>query len=226
MKSYLYWSFLGFFSSFISLNAQHQNIDSTYANSYYKGRMEVFQSLPETKNAVVFLGNSITERGHWNELLQDMVVMNRGIGGDNTFGVRARLDDILAQNPKKAFILIGINDIGRGLPIEVITENYRRILKRFKEETTTKVYVQSVLPVNDKILTADYLKNKKDLVRQLNTNLKELASQFGVEYIDLYNQIFSDGEGNLKSYQTIDGIHLKPAAYVEWVNYLKEKKYL
>lgn len=225
MKRYFFSLLVGL--ALTGMQAQETKIDSSYNNTYYQGRMELFENLPKTKKAIVFLGNSITERGNWYELLPEERIINRGIGGDNTFGVLARLDDILAQKPKKVFLLIGINDIGRGLPLEVITSNYERILSKFKEESPrTKVYVQSVLPMNDEILSAAYLKNKKEIVKSLNAEIVQLAKQFDYDYVDLYHNVFSDGKDNLTPDLTIDGIHINPKAYVKWVDYLKEKDYL
>src|SRR5689334_15360465 len=120
-----------------------KKIDSNYNNTYYQGRMELFNSLTPPKNAIVFLGNSITERGAWSELLPGQPIMNRGIGGDNTFGVLARLERVAKAQPKKLFLLIGINDLSRGLPKEVIINNYHRILSYLTTNTPkTKIYVQ------------------------------------------------------------------------------------
>ncbi|MDB5207650.1 MAG: family lipase, partial [Flavisolibacter sp.] len=83
-----------------------KKIDSSYNNTYYQGRMELFASLGGQEKAIVFLGNSITERGVWSELLPGETIMNRGIGGDNTFGVLARLNDVIRYKPKKIFLLI------------------------------------------------------------------------------------------------------------------------
>jgi lysophospholipase L1-like esterase len=188
--------------------------------------MELFASLGGQKKAIVFLGNSITERGVWSELLPGEIIMNRGIGGDNTFGVLARLNDVMRYKPKKIFLLIGINDIGRGLPVDVISNNYKRIIEQVRKGSPkTKLYVQSVLPLNEKILKAEYLKGKKDSIIKLNTAIQAMAKEAGCTYINLH-PVFEDAPENLKEDLTIDGIHLKPAAYVEWVNYLKKKKYL
>jgi lysophospholipase L1-like esterase len=203
-----------------------KKIDSSYNNTYYQGRMELFRSVGGLKKAIVFLGNSITERGQWHELLPGKVIMNRGIGGDNTFGVLARLDSVLLYQPKKIFLLIGINDIGRGLPVAVIAENYRRIVQRIRTVAPkTTLYVQSVLPMNDAVLKAEYLKNKKDTILQLNKAIIEVANNYQLQYLNLH-EVFADEQGDLKKMFTMDGIHLNPAAYVVWVDYLKKKKYL
>ncbi|MCK7558376.1 GDSL-type esterase/lipase family protein [Chitinophaga sedimenti] len=204
-----------------------KKIDSSYANTYYQGRMEIFRTLPMQKGTIVFLGNSITERAQWNELLPGKAIVNRGIGGDNSFGVLARLDTILLSKPSKIFPDIGINDIGRGLPVTVIANNYERILRRVKElSPKTKVFAQSVLPMNDAVLKAEYLKNKKAIIVELNVHIKKLAVQYGATYVDLHNDVFADTNGDLKQPLTVDGIHLAPKAYVLWVDYLKSKKYI
>ncbi|MDB5206130.1 MAG: family lipase [Flavisolibacter sp.] len=203
-----------------------KKIDSSYNNTYYQGRMDLFASLGGQKKAIVFLGNSITERGVWSELLPGEIIMNRGIGGDNTFGVLARLNDVIQYKPKKIFLLIGINDIGRGLPVDVISNNYRRIIEQVRTGSPkTKLFVQSVLPLNEKILKAEYLKGKRDSIIKLNTAIQAMAKEAKITYIDLH-PVFEDAPEILKENLTIDGIHLKPSAYVVWVNYLKKKNFL
>src|SRR5690349_13279539 len=94
-------------------NAQNAvKIDSNYANYYYKQRVEYFNKMPHVKNEIVFLGNSITERGEWQEILSGYrcPIVNRGVGGDNSFGILARMDEILAAKPKAIFLMDGIND--------------------------------------------------------------------------------------------------------------------
>lgn len=203
-----------------------QKIDSSYNNTYYQQRMELFRLLPAQKNAILFLGNSITERGPWQELLPGKPVVNRGIGGDNTFGLLARLDSHLLIKPKFIFLLIGINDIGRGLPTEVSANNYRRIVDRIRTVCPkAKLYIQSILPMNEKILTAAYLKNKKDKVVALNNEIRKIAAERNLTFIDLH-ELFADPQKELHASMTIDGIHLRPAAYAKWVEFLKARHYL
>ncbi|WP_268223325.1 GDSL-type esterase/lipase family protein [Sinomicrobium oceani] len=201
-----------------------QEIDSTYANSYYQQRMRLFATLPESKGGIVFLGNSITERGHWNELLPGKRIKNRGIGGDNTFGMLARLSDITAQKPAKLFFLGGINDMARNLPVTVVIGNYKRIIEQIRKESPkTRIYIQSVLPINEALLTAPYFKGKSHLIPELNKGLRQLALIYKIPYIDLYHDLFTDEEGALKGAWTPDGVHLHPEAYVAWVDYLKKQ---
>ncbi len=203
-----------------------QKIDSNYANPYYLQMMEYFNQVPKQHNNIVFLGNSITERGKWQDLLPGMKVINRGIGGDNTFGVLGRLDGILAEKPARIYLLIGINDLGRGLPIAVIIHNYQRIIARIKQlSPKTKVYIQSVLPLNEAVLPYAYLKGKNVKVQELNVAIQQVVQEHHLTFINLH-EVFADEQGELKKELTEDGIHLKPMAYVEWVKYLKAKKFI
>lgn len=75
---------------------------------------------------VVFVGNSITHNGEYyhNVFLyyvtrfpgQPFTYFNCGISGDVTGGILRRMDDdILSHNPTHAVIMIGMNDVNRGL---------------------------------------------------------------------------------------------------------------
>ena len=206
--------------------ASAQSVDSTYDNSHYKERQELFATLPVQKKAVVFLGNSITEAGKWNEILPGKPVQNRGISGDNTFGVLARLPQIVAAKPAKIFLLIGVNDLKREVPVDVIINNYRRMVDMVKKGSPrTKLYLQSVLPVNDTILIEPFRKVTNANVAKLNEALQQLAKDNGYAYVNLHEP-FADEKGQLKRKDTPDGLHLKIGAYTIWVNYLRSKKYL
>lgn len=206
--------------------AAQTKIDSSYNNGYYQGRMELFKSLPVQKGALVFLGNSLTERGQWGELLPGKRIMNRGIGGDNTFGVLARLGDVLQCKPKKIFLLVGLNDVGRNHPVALIAANYRRIVATMRKASPgTKIYLQSVLPLNGRLLKAAYLVGKQDSILLLNKAIEAVASETGSVFVNLH-PLFATTNGELKEEYTTDGIHVNPAAYVDWIAFLKQKRYL
>ena len=213
---------------FSTTQAQTVKIDSSYANWYYQQRMEYFNQTPIPKNAIIFLGNSITERAEWQELLADSKspVINRGIGGDNSFGILARMDEIVNAKPKAIYLMDGINDQFRKLPQEVSINNYRRIIRKIKQQSPkTKIYIESALPINEEMTKEAYTKGRNVLVPELNKKIKALADEEGVTYIDIC-PLFQDDNGVLKPEFTMDGVHLKAAAYIDWVKFLKDKKYL
>ncbi|WP_432714572.1 GDSL-type esterase/lipase family protein [Pedobacter sp.] len=201
--------------------------DSSYANGYYVKRVQYFKSLPVQKKGIVFLGNSITEVGQWQDVTGVKKVINRGISGDNSFGVFYRLDDVLAHQPRKIFLAIGVNDIKRGTPIEVIAKNYERIiLKVKKSKTKTQLYLQSVLPVRESMLASIYDNIRNQRIIALNGLMKDLALKYNLPYVDLFNNVFKDENGQLIKNLTTDGLHLQPEGYVLWAEYLKKQNLL
>ncbi|MEN7547270.1 GDSL-type esterase/lipase family protein [Rapidithrix thailandica] len=201
-------------------------VDSAYNNGYYQLRMEYFDEVPSRKKEIVFLGNSITEAGDWLDILPKKRVANRGISGDISFGVLARLDKILENKPAKIFLLIGVNDLKREIPKELIIQNYRKIVNRVRTYSPkTRLFLQSVLPVNEEKLIEPFKKVKMEDIVYLNEALQEIAKENQIEYINLW-EVLGNKEGQLIERFTPDGIHLKPIAYIKWVDYLKKKKYL
>lgn len=204
-----------------------QTIDTSFAGPYYLKRVAYFEALPEKKNAIVFLGNSITEVGQWSELFTDPNIINRGISGDVTYGVLNRLPFILSQKPKKIFLAIGVNDIKRGASINEISRNHERIIKLIRENSAnTKLYVQSILPVNEVMLADIYAKITNDRVAKANEKLKELTQKYNCTYIDLHQSKLKGDDGQLKKELSTDGLHLQPSAYILWANYLKSLKHI
>jgi lysophospholipase L1-like esterase len=196
-------------------------VDSTYSTYFYEQRQSMFELLPDTEGEIIMLGNSITNGGAWEELFQNPRVKNRGISGDNTFGVLARMDEVLSSKPAKIFILIGINDIAKNNPPEVILANYRKIIQRIiKDSPGTSIYLQSLFPTNDTFNLFGGHQNKDEQIRAVNAGIAQLAIEYGLTFIDLYPQ-FQNDEGKLDTLYTNDGLHLLGAGYVKWAEILK-----
>ena len=121
--------------------------------------------------------------------------------------------------------MIGINDLARRFPNEVIIANYRKIIQQIRlKSPRTKIYIQSVLPVYSKKAAGNY-KTNNPLVLSLNENLKKFAKEQNITYINLYD-FFADANGELREELTRDGIHLYSKAYIIWVDYLKKNRFL
>src|SRR5690606_19998654 len=102
---------------FFSVTVHGQiEIDSTTRTSVYYPMLESFEYHRIHEGDVVFIGNSITFWADWPVLLNDCDVKNRGIPGDNSFGLKERLYEITRAKPAKIFIMIGINDLGKNTP--------------------------------------------------------------------------------------------------------------
>ena len=166
---------------------------------------------------IVFLGNSITDGGEWNELLANPRVKNRGISGDRSSWMLDRLDPIVGGQPRKLFLLIGTNDLAAGTPAAEVVANVRKIVERFQSESPrTKLYVQSVFPVNDsfKKYAAKHGRHDADIVA-VNKGLQALCAEKGIVYIDLWT-LLADKNGKLRADLTNDGLHLMGEGCIVW----------
>lgn len=180
------------------------------------------RGLPTSKSDIIFLGNSITNGGEWAELLGNPHAKNRGISGDTTQGVLDRLSTITKGKPSKIFLLIGTNDFAHGKSMDEIAKNVEKIVERVKRESpATKLYVQSVFPVNPKFNKfSGHMDRKKD-IPALNAKIKAVAARHGVTYIDVYKSLVIPSTDVMNPEYTNDGLHLLGKGYLKWVEVLK-----
>src|SRR3569832_1777002 len=168
-------------SSYLVSQSPSQSREPVKFSPYYLDRTSLFEVLPRSQNEILFVGDSLTNRGEWAELFENQTINNRGINGDNTYGLLKRLDQVTASRPRKIFLMIGINDLITKENLEQITYKYRLILKTIKQLIpNTQVFVQSVLPVNNR---TKFILDNNDVIA-FNNKLKGLANEYKYEYVD------------------------------------------
>lgn len=189
---------------------------------YNYQRRSLFDVLPLHSSDIVFLGNSITDGCEWAELFQNRHVKNRGISGDRSDWLLERLDSILAAHPKKLFLMIGTNDLAAGVSPDEIVRNVARLIDRFQSESKwTRIYVQSILPVNGVAFTkypGHY--EHAHLIVTTNKKLEALCDEKGVTYLNVWGAL-ADHDGNLDKRYTNDGLHLTGQGYLVWRDAIK-----
>ena len=198
--------------------------ESKYTPLYYH-RVSLFEKLPINKSDIVFLGNSITHYGEWAEIFNNKHMKNRGISGDLVEGVYDRLDPIIKGQPKKIFLLIGINNLSRDYSVDSVLSGIKRIAEKITiGSPRTKLYIQSVFPVNDSLTNYPKHVKKGEMVIELNKGLKKMCEEKGLTYIDVYPYLKSKDSEKLNPKYTKDGLHLSGDGYMVWKDVLK--KYL
>ncbi|MEH2270121.1 MAG: SGNH/GDSL hydrolase family protein [Nostoc sp.] len=146
--------------------------------------------------------------------------LNQGISGETSNGLLKRLKIFDRTQPEVIFVMIGINDLIRGMSDGVILDNQRQIINYLrKTHPTAQIVVQSILPHGaeeatwkgrDKLLA---IANSR--IRELNQQLQSISTKKGVKYLDLY-PLFTNKQGNLRREFTTDGLHLSPEGYMVW----------
>ena len=190
-----------------------------FHNAYYDTRRAAHDEEGLQQGAIVFLGNSITDGGEWAELFNNRHVKNRGISADRSGWLLDRLDPIVNGHPKKLFLMIGTNDLAAGVSPEEVAANIGKLLDRFAEESPwTKIYVQSILPVNGvdtKAKAKNHWKKGAEII-EANKLIEALCEgRKNVLYIDVYSALV-DQKGMLDQRYTNDGLHLMGEGYLAW----------
>tara|TARA_Y100000996_G_scaffold404729_1_gene379129 strand:- start:577 stop:1287 length:711 start_codon:yes stop_codon:yes gene_type:complete len=215
-----------------------------YQDDYQFGefhkRIKEFKNDPIGSNKIVFIGNSITYGlRRWDNKLEANNIVNRGISGDFSEGIQKRLNEIIYYKPLAVFILIGINDFFRDSTVSIyvtpsyVTNNIIAAAETIKKGSPkTKIYLQTILPINTKhnlmsrpkdirhyyyYLNEDYTPSLNQQINQTNKIIKENDV---FEVIDLHS-IFLDSEKELNLKYSHDGLHLNETGYNHWISKIK-----
>jgi lysophospholipase L1-like esterase len=180
--------------------------------SQQEHRRTQFAALGAPSGRIVFLGDSISEFGLWEQWFPGTPVLNRGIGGEISAQVLGRLDTAITA-PVAVFLLIGTNDLTVAVREDQIVANVESILQGIEDRAPgTPVFLQGLMP-----RTAGF----RSEIESLNRRYLELASSVeNVRYVDLWPAL-SDGSGALKHEYTLDRLHLNGAGYRAWVDVLR-----
>ncbi|MBQ6573139.1 MAG: serine acetyltransferase [Bacteroidales bacterium] len=201
-----------------------------YSDHYYKRTAQFEQERPINSNDFVMLGDSLTEGGDWATLFKEWLpegisVVNRGIVGDDAPGIYDRLHQILPGNPKKIFLLVGVNDISHQITSDSVLVDIEKVVKEIVDKCpNTKLYIQSLLPYNyDKCIYKTMNKqDKTHTIRRVNKGLRKMARKYDLKYIYLYDYFKAPGSLHMDGQFTKDGLHINKAAYKIWANALKK----
>ena len=123
----------------------------------------------------------------------DVTMVNSGVSGDTTAGGLARLNWSLASKPEAAIIVLGGNDLLRGLEPSASYENLEAIIEQLKARNVEVLLAGMQAPRN---LGADYA-NEFDAIYQ------KLAQAHDI----LFYPFFLDGVALQPEMNLSDGMH-------------------
>lgn len=175
---------------------------------------------------IICLGDSLTygygvaRAVTWTALLSNGAdgpeVVNRGISGDTTGGMLARLEtDVLAEDSDLVLLMGGSNDIFFGRDLAAAKCNMAAIVFQCMAHRR-KVVLGIPFPVLEKGL-ADQWKpfaggeEVKRLLGEYGRWLVEYGREFGIPVLDLGEALPREEEACLSCY--LDGIHLSPEGH-------------
>jgi len=161
--------------------------------------------------------------------------LNQGISGETSYGLLHRLKLFDQTTPETIFVMIGINDLIRGVREETLLANQREIVRYLKTaHPHARIVVQSLLPHGgDRLLQQrqdpthplpPWVERLTALpnvhIRALNQQLAAIAKSENVLFLDLH-PAFLDAHDDLQVDLTTDGLHLSPQGYALWQSRLE-----
>lgn len=196
----------------------------TYTTHYYKRFLQFSDESPIGNKDIVMVGNSLTENGgDWATRLNKKNVRNRGITGDEAMGIYDRLFQILSGAPEKLFLMTGVNDVSHNLSADSVVTLIAQVIEKIQcESPRTKLYLQSLLPINESFGRYKTMTGKTNLIPEINGKLKVLAKEKGIPFVDLF-PLFTEKGGNvMRKELTTDGLHLTEEGYRIWSKALRK----
>jgi len=182
-------------------------------------RSEWAGQVEQDRNAVVFLGDSITQGwgGGLGAAFPGMKVANRGISGDTTRGILLRLqEDVLALDPAAVVLLAGTNDLEEGATPEVIAGNLELILADLERHSARlPIVLCQVFP------SSSTQKRPADRIKALNALYLAAAKKHPqVTYLETW-PLFAGPEGDAKAAEFPDLLHPNEIGYAKWAAALR-----
>lgn len=169
---------------------------------------------------VVLMGDSITD--HWDALEaephKDLLIVNRGIGGQNTSQMLLRFeDDVAALKPAVVVILGGTNDLRAyvGDPASVGASALARISRNITAMSDIakgrgfKVVLATLPPVGS---DREKVSRDAEAIKAVNAWIKAFAAERGYPLAD-YHAALVDAAGVLAPALSPDGIHPNADGY-------------
>ena len=120
-------------------------------------------------------------------------ITNSGISGDTTYGGLTRIDWVLSDPHSGVILCLGYNDAFRGIPVEEVRENLRKIIEKIQAQGLPILLTGVLAPRN---LGSDYYE-------VFDAIYPELAEEFDL----LLYPFILDGVATKPSLNQQDGIH-------------------
>lgn len=192
---------------------EHIDAITQFYSTYPRyAEIERFRTLRKSVNTVknIFYGDSITSGWPLHEFFPNHSLLNRGIGGDNVYGLRHRLaEDVFPYRPARVFMLVGINGIQE--PEERIVAHILAVADLLRQHGA-EVGLSSILPLRAPDNGGRF--QYQDKIIRVNTALSEAAARTpGLFFLD-YHAVVRDETGQLAAACAApDGTHVTFEAY-------------
>jgi lysophospholipase L1-like esterase len=166
----------------------------------------------EKRESIVFVGDSITAGGRWQEWFPDLDVHVLASPGDTTDRLAERLPDVVDLQPQTIALLVGANDFGSNRSVEYVVRSIEYFLAVVRQDVPgSRSLVQSIMPRG-----REYAED----IKSANRHLRQYSQNVHAQYLDLWPAMALD-DGELSPEFTNDRLHLTEAGYQAWLGELQ-----
>lgn len=169
---------------------------------------------PAVEGRVVFLGDSITDGWDLAKYFPGKPYVNRGIGGQTTPQMLARMyADVIHLHPAAVILLAGTNDIARNTgpeTQEIVEDNFRAICE-LAASNNIKIILCLLTPVSDYVKKQTDHRPPADIL-SLNHWIESYAPDVHAQIADYYTALV-DEKGMLREGYSDDGLHPNAKGY-------------
>ena len=124
-----------------------------------------------------------------------------------------------SMQPKRIFIMLGANGLAGASAME---DSYRTLVDKLKAACPdSELYCLAVSPVTADSSAAASAGITIDMVVEFNAIVKEICSDKGVGFIDMYSLLSNDDGYFIEDYAEVDGMHFKGKTYDIMLAYIE-----
>ena len=173
----------------------------------------------ESGKNLLMLGDSLIEWGDWKSLLPDFRVINRGLAGEYTEGLSARLvseiDAVVDADKEPEYILLmtGTNNLLAGDP-------YFPVILRSMLPRLTALCPNSFITLNS-LMPMRIHGPALESLTAANKELYDAARQSGCHFLDMTGPFTEQCLPVTKPCFLDDGVHLAARGYQVWAGAIK-----
>ncbi len=187
---------------------------SYYANSLFIGdsRMQGLHDYSGWEDASFCYKTGLT--------VYKMMTDTVNIGG----GLKATVPEVLQSRQfENIYIMIGINELGSGLPTDFAEKYYENIEIIRSYQPDARIIILGIMYVTNEYADSNDVFNN-DNINARNAAIASFANGEDIFYLDM-NPAVVDESGALDPSITFDGVHLIAKYYYLWADFMNEHGY-
>jgi lysophospholipase L1-like esterase len=130
--------------------------------------------------------------------------------------LRGQLQPAINSRPTLVTLGIGINDAGRGVPVERFARNYEEIIKGIRARTNAPVVLTNLPDVSLAPVVPPSLRGELgDTIKLFNQRIEEISGRYGLLVVDAYQPTREQIQQHPEFFSS-DGFHPSDIGYEYW----------